>query len=148
MYFKPLETQNKASFQLRGILSSIHSSQNGRGSTPNLVRKPPNFVYLMKHTLFNHSRLVSQETRHFHPSHVQEALRLFRLFGLGRGKRAGLMPLHLTKVAYGAASLDDMRTWFANHGKIARLTTCYLPKRFEEILPKDGEPGGSLGLLQ
>ncbi|MFP5396544.1 MAG: DUF1489 family protein [Alphaproteobacteria bacterium] len=54
------------------------------------------------------------------------------------------MPLHLTKVAYGAASLDDMRAWFANRGKIARLTTRYLPKRFEEILPKDGEPGGSL----
>ena len=54
------------------------------------------------------------------------------------------MPLHLTKVAYGATSLDDMRAWFAGRGKVARLTTRYLPKRFEEILPKDGEPGGSL----
>ena len=54
------------------------------------------------------------------------------------------MPLHLTKVAYGATSLDDMRAWFSGRGKVARLTTRYLPKRFEEILPKDGEPGGSL----
>ena len=54
------------------------------------------------------------------------------------------MPLHLTKVAYGATSLDDMRAWFSGRGKVARLTTRYLPKRFEEIVPKDGEPGGSL----
>ena len=54
------------------------------------------------------------------------------------------MALHLTKVAYGATSLDDMRAWFSGRGKVARLTTRYLPKRFEEILPKDGEPGGSL----
>lgn len=54
------------------------------------------------------------------------------------------MALHLTKVAYGATSLDDMRAWFSGRGKVARLTTRYLPKRFEEILPRDGEPGGSL----
>jgi len=54
------------------------------------------------------------------------------------------MPLHLTKVAYGATSLDDMRAWFSGRGKVARLTTRYLPKRFEEILPRAGEPGGSL----
>lgn len=49
------------------------------------------------------------------------------------------MPLHLTKVAYGATSLEDMRAWFAGRGEEARLTTRYLPKRHEEIVP-----GGSL----
>lgn len=54
------------------------------------------------------------------------------------------MPLHLTKVAYGAQSLEEMRGWFAQRGAQARLTTRYLPKRFAEIVPSDGEPGGSL----
>lgn len=49
------------------------------------------------------------------------------------------MPLHLTKVAYGATSLEDMREWFANRGPEAVLTTRYLPKRAAEILD-----GGSL----
>ncbi len=49
------------------------------------------------------------------------------------------MPLHLTKVAYGATSLEEMRGWFATRGKEARLTTRYLPKRHAEIVP-----GGSL----
>jgi len=49
------------------------------------------------------------------------------------------MPLHLTKVAYGAQSLEEMRSWFATRGSEARLTTRYLPKRHEEIVP-----GGSL----
>lgn len=49
------------------------------------------------------------------------------------------MPLHLTKVAYGAQSLEEMRTWFATRGAEARLTTRYLPKRHEEIVS-----GGSL----
>lgn len=48
------------------------------------------------------------------------------------------MPLHLTKVAYGAASLDELRGWFANRGEQARLTTRYLPKRHAELV------GGSL----
>lgn len=48
------------------------------------------------------------------------------------------MPLHLTKVAFGAASLEDMRGWFAGLGSEARLTTRYLPKRHEELV------GGSL----
>ena len=49
------------------------------------------------------------------------------------------MPLHLTKVAYGAQSLDEIRSWFAHRGAEARLTTRYLPKRHDEIIP-----GGSL----
>jgi hypothetical protein len=54
------------------------------------------------------------------------------------------MVLHLTKVAYGATSLEDMRAWFANRGDVARLTTRYLPKRHAEIVPADGSGGGSL----
>lgn len=54
------------------------------------------------------------------------------------------MPLHLTKVAYGAQSLEEMRSWFATRGTEAYLTTRYLPKRHEEIVPKDGSGGGSL----
>ena len=54
------------------------------------------------------------------------------------------MPLHLTKVAYGAQSLDEMRGWFSARGDIAYLTTRYLPKRHDEIVPPDGSPGGSL----
>lgn len=49
------------------------------------------------------------------------------------------MSLHLTKVAYGATSLEDMRAWFGQRGDVARLTTRYLPKRHAEIVP-----GGSL----
>ena len=54
------------------------------------------------------------------------------------------MPLHLTKVAYGAQSLEELRSWFATRGAEARLTTRYLPKRHEEIAPTDGSSGGSL----
>ena len=54
------------------------------------------------------------------------------------------MPLHLTKVAYGAQSLEDMRGWFATRGDEAFLTTRYLPKRHAEIVPANGEAGGSL----
>lgn len=49
------------------------------------------------------------------------------------------MPLHLTKVAYKAQSLEEMHSWFAERGEEARLTTRYLPKRHGEIIP-----GGSL----
>ena len=49
------------------------------------------------------------------------------------------MALHLTKVAYGATSLDDLHSWFATRGAEAHLTTRYLPKRHAEILD-----GGSL----
>ena len=44
------------------------------------------------------------------------------------------MPLHLTKVAYGAQSLEELHTWFAGRGAEAKLTTRYLPKRAAEIL--------------
>ena len=48
------------------------------------------------------------------------------------------MPLHLTKVAYGAKSLAEMHGWFSARGDTARLTTRYLPKRHAELV------GGSL----
>ena len=48
------------------------------------------------------------------------------------------MPLHLTKVAYQAQSLEEMHGWFATRGEVARLTTRYLPKRHSELF------GGSL----
>lgn len=54
------------------------------------------------------------------------------------------MPLHLTKVAYGAQSLDELRGWFATRGAEARLTTRYLPKRHAEIVPTPDAGGGSL----
>ncbi len=44
-----------------------------------------------------------------------------------------LAPLHLTKVAYGAQSLEDLHTWFQTRGPEAFLTTRYLPKRHLEI---------------
>ena len=46
--------------------------------------------------------------------------------------------LHLTKVAFGATSLDDMLGWWANRGEVARLATRYRPKRADELI------GGSL----
>lgn len=48
------------------------------------------------------------------------------------------MPLHMTKVAFGAKSREDMLSWFATRGDEARLTTRYLPKRHAEMV------GGSL----
>ena len=48
------------------------------------------------------------------------------------------MPLHMTRVAYQAQSLEEMHGWFATRGEIARLTTRYLPKRHVELV------GGSL----
>ncbi|WP_295635148.1 DUF1489 domain-containing protein [Novosphingobium sp.] len=47
-----------------------------------------------------------------------------------------LPPLHLTKVAYGAQSLEDLHGWFATRGAEAFLTTRYLPKRHVEIAGK------------
>ena len=46
--------------------------------------------------------------------------------------------LHLTKVAYGAQSLDEVLGWWANRGPTARLNTRYRPKRADEII------GGSM----
>lgn len=46
--------------------------------------------------------------------------------------------LHLTKVAYGATSLDEVLGWWANRGPTARLNTRYKPKRADEII------GGSM----
>lgn len=57
------------------------------------------------------------------------------------------MTLHLTKVAYGATSLEDLHGWFATRGAEAFLTTRYLPKRHEEIVGAGGPDqagGGSL----
>ncbi len=48
------------------------------------------------------------------------------------------MPLNLTKVAYGAASLDELMGWFETRGEETHLTTRYLPKRHAEMI------GGSL----
>jgi len=48
------------------------------------------------------------------------------------------MPLNLTKVAYGAGSLEDMRGWFSDRGYEARLTTRNRPRRVAELA------GGSL----
>lgn len=49
------------------------------------------------------------------------------------------MPLNMTKVAYGAQSLDEVIGWFAGDGRrgageTARLTTRYLPKRHAEMI--------------
>lgn len=48
------------------------------------------------------------------------------------------MPLHLTKVAYGATSIDEVVEWFARRDPVTRHTTRYKPKRFAEM------EGGSL----
>ena len=52
-----------------------------------------------------------------------------------------LAPLHLTKVAYGAQSLEDLHSWFATRGTEAFLTTRYLPKRHTEIAAPNGSRG-------
>lgn len=54
------------------------------------------------------------------------------------------MALHLTKVAYGAQSLEEIHGWFAGRGEEALLTTRYLPKRHAEIVPSETCTGGSL----
>lgn len=48
------------------------------------------------------------------------------------------MPLHITKIAYGAKSPEEMLSWFDRPESEMRLTTRYLPKRHEEMA------GGSL----
>ena len=42
------------------------------------------------------------------------------------------MTLHLTKVAFGAGSIDDLIGWFANRPAITGHTTRYKPKRFAD----------------
>ncbi len=49
----------------------------------------------------------------------------------------GWMPLHLTKIAFGAKSYDDLAGWYVGRGQIA-LTTRNRPTRHEEVV------GGSL----
>ncbi len=46
--------------------------------------------------------------------------------------------LHLTKVAFGCSSLDDLCARIEARGDLVRLTTRYRPKRYEEVI------GGSL----
>lgn len=50
------------------------------------------------------------------------------------------MPLHMTKIAFSAQSVDALRHWLESHADAgeALLTTRYLPKRVEEMT------GGSL----
>jgi len=48
------------------------------------------------------------------------------------------MPLHMTKIAFRAASPASLRDWLESHETEAHLTTRYLPKRHEEMA------GGSL----
>ena len=47
------------------------------------------------------------------------------------------MPLHMTKIAYGAESAGSLRAWLESQDE-ARTSTRYLPKRHEEMM------GGSL----
>ncbi len=47
------------------------------------------------------------------------------------------MPLHLTKIAFGAKDFGDIEGWFANRPRVS-LSTRYCPKRVEEL------EGGSL----
>ncbi len=48
------------------------------------------------------------------------------------------MPLHMTKIAYGATSYADLADWFDGQSPEKRLRTRYLPTRHKEM------PGGSL----
>lgn len=44
------------------------------------------------------------------------------------------MALGMTKVAFGATSLDDVKAWFSTEREAARLTTRYQPKRHAEMI--------------
>ncbi|MCK0127926.1 DUF1489 domain-containing protein [Erythrobacter sp. F6033] len=48
------------------------------------------------------------------------------------------MPLHMTKIAFGAKSWADLAGWYENSPNPKRLTTKYRPTRHEEMI------GGSL----
>ena len=43
------------------------------------------------------------------------------------------MPLHMTKIAFGAESPATLRAWLESHAGEARTSTRYLPKRVEEM---------------
>ena len=43
------------------------------------------------------------------------------------------MPLHMTKIAFGAKSWEDLESWYVDR-KEFKLTTRYLPKRHEELM--------------
>ena len=47
------------------------------------------------------------------------------------------MPLHLTKIAFGAQSFDDIESWYAGR-RSPHLTTKYRPTKWEDCI------GGSL----
>ncbi|MEP3051145.1 MAG: DUF1489 domain-containing protein [Erythrobacter sp.] len=47
------------------------------------------------------------------------------------------MPLHMTKIAFGAKTWEDLAGWYVQRNEF-KLTTRYLPKRHEEMV------GGSL----
>lgn len=42
--------------------------------------------------------------------------------------------LHLTKVAFGATSIEQVLGWWADRGAVARLNTRYRPKRADELI--------------
>lgn len=44
------------------------------------------------------------------------------------------MPLSMTKVAYGAQSLEEVHGWFRDRGEVARITTRNLPRRHAEMI--------------
>jgi hypothetical protein len=44
------------------------------------------------------------------------------------------MPLNMTKVAFGAKSLEEVHGWFEARGETHRVTTRYLPKRHAEMV--------------
>ncbi|XUU59782.1 DUF1489 family protein [Erythrobacter sp. HA6-11] len=48
------------------------------------------------------------------------------------------MPLHLTKIAFGAQSFDDIESWYDGGRRSPYLTTKYRPTKWEECI------GGSL----
>ena len=47
------------------------------------------------------------------------------------------MPMHMTKIAFGAKTWEDLAGWYVERNEF-KLTTRYLPKRHEEM------KGGSL----
>jgi hypothetical protein len=48
------------------------------------------------------------------------------------------MPLHMTKIAYRAADVGELRQWLTANDHESRINTRYIPRRHEEMI------GGSL----